>query len=397
MLYGGSRSGKSLIILRSIFLRAMKKPSRHLLVRFRFNAARISLAHETVPFVIANCFPNFPITWNKSDNYWTVKLPNGQESQVWLGGTDDKERIEKLLGNEYSSIYANECSQIPFAAIPMLWTRLAENVGLKQRFFYDCNPPGKKHWTHQLFMEGKLPDGEVWAETADSAHLRMNPKDNLKHLSPEYLKTLEGLPRRMRERFLDGRYLDDVEGALWSDLMISAAKAKPPGSPRKRVIAVDPAVTNNPGSDDCGIMVCALDENREGIVEADLTLKASTRTWAQRVVSAYHARRANEVVAEVNQGGDLVEDAIRNIDPSVKVVKVRATVGKFARAEPVSMLYEQGKVAHVADLPELESELTETVFDENLRASPNRLDALVWGLSHLMIGKTGVRINVGSI
>lgn len=397
MLYGGSRSGKSLIIVRSIFLRAMMQQSKHLMVRFRFNHARTSLGHETVPFVLARCFPDNDITYDGTDHFWRVPTVDGEESQVWLGGTDSKDRIEKVLGNEYSTVYANECSQIPFEAIPLLWTRLAETSGLEQRFWYDCNPTGKKHWTHLMFMDGQLPDGE--RHDLDVGHLRMNPEDNLANLSPEYIKALESLPRRQRQRFLKGLYLTDVEGALWTDRMLNVAKVKDPAPLRKTVIAVDPAVTNNPGSDECGIVVCSLDENEEGVVHGDLSLKASTRTWANRVVSAHHAFEANYVVAEVNQGGDLVEDAIHNIDPNVKVKKVRAAKGKFARAEPVSMLYEPGqeKVSHTCAMPELEAELTETVFDDNLKASPNRLDALVWGLTDLMIGKSGVQINVGGI
>lgn len=396
LLYGGSRSGKSLILVRHIFLRAMKKKSKHLMVRLRYNHARTSLGHETIPFVIAQCFPGVGITENKSDNYWTVPTVDGEESQVWLGGTDDAQRIDKVLGSEYSTIYANECSQIPFDAITTLWTRLAETSGLEQRFYYDCNPTGKKHWTHKVFLDGTLPEGEQ--HDLDVAHLQMNPKDNLANLSPEYLKALASLPKRQRQRFLEGLYLTDIDGALWTDQMISAALTKEPAQIRKTVVAVDPSVTNNPGSDECGIVVCSLDVNKEGVVEDDLSIKASTRTWAQRVVGAFHAWEANEVVAEVNQGGDLVEDAIHNIDPRIKVVKVRASKGKLARAEPVSMLYEPGqdKVAHRKPMPDLESELTETVFDK-VAASPNRLDALVWGLTHLMIGKTGARIHIGTV
>lgn len=406
LLYGGSRSGKSVVIARNVFLRAMSKPSKHLVVRFRYNHARTHLAGETIPFVLSRCFPGAPAPReNKSDGYWTVPVVGGGESTVWLGGTDDRDRIEKLLGSEYSTIWINECSQVPFDAVPLLWTRLAENSGLPQRVYYDLNPPGKRHWTNLLFHEGTFPDGSPWE--ADRASLRLNPADNAENLSPEYLETLRSLPKRQRQRFLEGLYLADVEGALWTDEMIVRARLKGDGGSgggggtppvlRRTVIAVDPSVTNNPGSDECGIVVCSLDEDGDGVVHRDESGKLSTRAWAQRVVDLYHAHGANRVVAEVNQGGDLVEDAIRNVDPNVKVVKVRAAVGKGARAEPVAMLYEQGRVAHLCDMPKLEAELTETAFDENLRASPNRLDALVWGLTYLMVKKGRVRVNVGCV
>jgi len=395
LIFGGSRSGKTTALIRNVFLRAVKAPSKHLLVRFRFNHARTSLGHETVPKVLSLCFPGLQVNYNGTDHFWEVPTADGQMSQVWLGGIDDKERSEKILGHEYSTIYANECSQIAFEPITLLWTRLAENSGLEQRFYYDCNPTGTNHWTNLVFNKGLLPDGTP--HELDTASIRINPRDNLDNLSPEYVKSLEALPKRQRQRFLDGLYLQDVDGALWTDEMLNKAKAKQADllNLRKTVIAVDPSVTNNPGSDECGIIVCSLGADKSGVIHEDLSGKVSTKTWAQRVAKAYRDYNANYVVAEANNGGDLVIDAIRNIDPNIKVEKVNARVGKFARAEPVSMLYEQDKVAHLKTLPDLESELTETIFNDQLRASPNRLDALVWGLTYLMIGKSGTKIHIG--
>jgi phage terminase large subunit-like protein len=392
LLFGGSRSGKTFIAVRNVFLRALKKTSKHLIVRFRYNHARVSLAHETVPAVLERCFPGVSIQENKADGYWTVPSQDGGESEVWLGGTDDADRIEKLLGSEYSTIYANECSQVPWDAILLLWTRLAESSGLPLRFYYDCNPPGKKHWTYSMFFQGKLPDDSI--HSLDVGSIRVNPTDNLDNLPAEYLQTLEMLPRRQRKRFLKGLYLDDVEGALWTDRMINAARLLKSSRLRKTVVAVDPSVSNNPKSDECGIVLASLDEDRQGLIRGDFSAKLGTRRWAQRVVNVYETFEANEIVAEVNQGGDLVEDAIHNINPHIKVVKVHAATGKIARAEPVSMLYEQNRVAHAKAMPELESELTETVLDE-VKKSPNRLDALVWALTHLLVKKTSTRIHVG--
>lgn len=398
MLFGGSRSGKSLILVRNVFLRAMKKQSKHLMIRFRYNHARTHLGHETVPYVLANCFPGVDIQENKADGYWTVPVTGkkGETSTVWLGGTDDMDRMEKLLGSEYSTIYLNECSQIPWDAVPMLLTRLAETSGLELRMYFDCNPPGKKHWTNLLFHEGIMPNKEKhdW----DVVSLRMNPIHNEENLPAIYLKFLNGLPKRQRQRFLEGLYLTDVEGALWTDMMVNQAKLRKPAALKKTVVAVDPSVTNNPGSDECGIVVVSKEDTRNpgAVVHADLSGKFSTKVWAQRVVNAYHEFEANEIVAEVNNGGDLVKDALNNIDPYIKVKLVRAAKGKFARAEPVAMLYDEGqeKVSHLGDFPELESELTEWVA-ANTKCSPNRLDALVWGLSHLIIGKKRARIQVG--
>lgn len=395
LAYGGARSAKSTGFVRNIFLRAMKRTSKHLMLRYRFNHANVSLGHETIPFVLNSCFPGADIRPHKNLGYWSVPAADGGESTVWLGGTDNKDRMDKLLGSEYSTIFVNECSEIPFEVVPLLDGRLAESSGLKLRMYYDCNPTGKNHWSYQLFMKALFPDGEscLW----DTANLQMNPGGNYENLPAVYLDSLNMLPKRQRQRFFEGLYLADIEGALWTDQMMNMARASydPDVGLRKTIVSVDPSVSNNIGSDECGIIVVSEDVDRRGLVRADLSKKCSTRTWAQRVVNAYHTYEANEVVAEVNNGGDLVEQVIHNIDPNIKVVKVHASVGKRARAEPVSMLYEprQEKVSHVKSFPELESELTETIF-EDIAESPNRLDALVWGLHHLMIGKKGVTIRV---
>lgn len=393
MLYGGSRSGKTFITIRNIIIRAAKLPSRHLLTRFRFNHAKASLWYDTIPKVHELCFPDLPFHYNKAD--WFIEVPtriSGKTSQLWLGGIDDKERVEKILGNEYSTILVNEASQVSYDAITTLRTRLAENSGLKLRMYYDMNPPVKKHWSYQEFIEKLIPKTQE-KSILDSGYLLMNPRDNLANLPETYIKTLMALPLRQRKRFLDGLFLTDVEGALWTDEMISAAVTKEYGEIKQTVVALDPATTNNPGSDECGIVVCELDENNDGVIEGDYSGKMSTSNWAKRAVNLYHEKRANAIVAEVNQGGDLVEDVIKNIDRNVKVVKVHAAKGKFARAEPVSALYEQNRVAHKEHFFDLEEEFTEWVpLDSS--SSPNRLDAAVWGLTYLMV-KTQPRVHVG--
>ena len=392
LAYGGARSAKTTAYVRNTFLRATMCPSNHLIVRSCLNHVRTSIGKQTVPFVLNACFKGLNIKENRTDGFWTVPCKGGGESLVWLGGTDDKERMEKLLGLQYSTILANECSQIPFDAIPLLATRLAENSGLTLRFYLDANPPPKRHWLYKMFFEGTFPDGEPhgW----DTATIQVNPIDNADNLPFEYLRMLQKLPKRQRDRFWNGLFLTDIEGALWTDQMLNVAKGKVPAELRKTVVAVDPAVTNNTGSDECGIGVCSLDVNDEGVVHDDLSGKMSTKTWAQRVVNACETYHANYVVAESNQGGDLVKDAINNIDPNIKVKLVHAAKGKLARAEPVAQLYEEGieRVCHTKTMPKLEAELTETVF-ANIKASPNRLDWLVWGLTELMIKKK-MRINI---
>lgn len=391
MLFGGSRSGKTFIAVRSIIIRAAKEPdSNHLICRLRFNHVKRSIAQETFPKVMKVCFPELPYHLDKTD--WYAELPNG--SRIWFAGTDDKERIEKVLGTEFSTIYFNECSQfLDYEIISTVLTRLAEKNGLTNRALFDCNPPGKKHWTYRLFFEHKDPiSGEPLSEEAKAkyAHLLMNPGDNAENIDEEYLEMLKGMSKRQRQRFLEGLFLSDVEGALWTDEMVMKAKLKPFGVPIKTIISIDPAVTNEEDSDETGIHAISIDEDKEGIVHEDASIKASTKVWAQRAVNLYYKYDANYIVAETNQGGDLVVDAIHAIDEKIKVVKVHASKGKFARAEPVAALYELGKVAHEQEMENTEAELTEWV-PMNTKKSPNRLDSLVWGLTYLMLPRTKKR------
>lgn len=391
LLYGGSRSGKTYITIRNIFLRAVKTPSKHLIVRYRYNHARTSLAHETIPNVLKDCFAGLEVEEHRQEGYYTVPTVCGGTSEVWLGGTDDKDRIEKILGNEFSTVFANECSQIPWDAIVLLQTRLAENSGLKLRFYFDANPPNRKHWTYKVFMEGKLPDGSP--HNFDTATLQMNPVHNKDNLPEEYFKTLENLPLRARQRFLEGLFLDDIEGALWTREMVVASNQKAHSTIEQVIVAVDPAVTDNPNSDETGIIVCGLDDNKEGVIIEDCSLKASPDKWANTVVDAYHRHNANLIIAETNQGGLLVESIIRNIDPHIKVVSIHASKGKMARAEPVSMLFEQNKVTMLDGMSMLEDELCEWIPGKS-GASPNRLDAAVYGLSYLMLRKPAARFHI---
>lgn len=211
MAYGGSRSGKTFGLVYAVVTRALKEPSRHLIARYRFNHVKQSIIYDTLPAVMKLAYPNVPYEVSKTD--WFAEFPNG--SQIWFGGLDDKERVEKILGNEYATIYLNECSQIPERSKNTVKTRLAQKTGLVNRMFYDCNPPSRRHWTYQDFIENPVPD---------SACIRINPQDNQHNISEDYIKLLEGLPEDQRKRFLLGEFADAVEGAYYSSFLNAAEK-----------------------------------------------------------------------------------------------------------------------------------------------------------------------------
>lgn len=213
--------------------------------------------------------------------------------------------------------------------------------------------------------------------------------DNAGNLSEAYLEAITGVYQgtRLAAQELYGEMLDDIEGALWTIEMIDRARqgTLPPSAPL-RIIGVDPSVAENP-RDECGIVVCAATADRDlykrhAWILEDATVHGSPEVWANKVVEM--ARRwGAPVVAEVNQGGALVRNAINAIDPNVKVLEVHSKHGKALRAEPVILSYEQERVHHVGFLADLESQMTTWIPGEG--KSPDRVDALVHALTALLI------------
>lgn len=197
---------------------------------------------------------------------------------------------------------------------------------------------------------------------------------------------------RQGRQELDGIMMRDLEGALWTADMIDAAHSATAPELERIVVAVDPSVTSGKSSDACGIVVAGLTRSGpdwQAVVLEDATVTGATPNgWAQAVLAAVERHGADRVVAEVNQGGDLVEQLIHQCDPLVPYKSVRASRGKVARAEPVAALYEQGRVKHVGRLGALEDQMcqmTGTGFQGS--GSPDRVDALVWALTELSHGQ----------
>ena len=383
LLYGGSRSGKTLILLRALFIRALKKKSRHIIFRFRFNHAKASLWHDTIPKLIELEFKQVNIIANKQD--WFFEFPNG--STIWIAGLDDKERTEKVLGNEYSTIYFNEISQINYESVLMALTRLAENSGLVNKVYFDCNPPASTHWAYKMFKKSIDPKTGLDLDNELYVSMLMNPVDNLENLPEGYIKeTLDSLPDRQRRRFKYGEWVDDVEGALWNMAMIDKNRVSETPDLTRKVIAVDPAVTSNPDSDETGIIMGGKGIDGFGYILDDFSGKLTPRQWAERICYNYHKHQCDLVVGEVNNGGDLIESNIKIIDSNINFKAVHASRGKVIRAEPVVGLYEQNIIKHVGNHAGLEEQMT-TWDAQSGDKSPDRVDANVWLLTELFLEK----------
>lgn len=213
MLYGGSRSGKTFILVYAILVRACKTESRHISFRLRFNHAKTSIWLETLPKVLTLCFPELKVTWDKTNHF--ITLPNG--SEYWIGGLDDKDRTEKILGKEYSTLHFNECSQIPFEAIQLAKSRLAQRTDLVKKIYYDENPPRKSHWSYWQFIKKQDPEtGNPLKNPELFDSMLMNPTDNIENIDPDYItNVLEQLPEKERARFLLGQFQDDNAGLIY--------------------------------------------------------------------------------------------------------------------------------------------------------------------------------------
>lgn len=404
MLFGGSRSGKTFLHVRNVVFRALKAPrSRHCILRFRFNHIKSSIIFDTFPKVMEIAFPEVKWKLNKSDWFVTINPGTDQESEIWFGGLDDKERTEKILGNEYATIYLNECSQIPWNGRNMVVTRLAQlamtlvqgrdSVQLKPRMFYDCNPPNKSHWTYLVFVKKVDPESKLpLPKPDDFASFQMNPQDNIENLSEGYLDTLQSLSPRLRKRFLDGNFADANPNALFTDENIDKWRVLDGVVPDmvRIVVAVDPSGaedSDNADNDAIGIVVAGLGTDGNAYLLEDCTVKAGPSTWGRVVTSAYDRHEADIVVGEVNYGGAMVRQVIQTSRARTPFLAVTASRGKSVRAEPISALYEEGKVRHVGNFRELEDELTAFSTVGYLGdTSPNRADALVWALTALFPG-----------
>ncbi len=232
-------------------------------------------------------------------------------------------------------------------------------------------------------IEEQKKNGKVWIT-------RGSTFDNAGNLANDYLEAISGKYENthIARQELYGEMLSAIEGALWDDEMINAARTWdiPPFS-GLRVIGVDPTVAEEPG-DDCGIVVCSASQEfdlykRQAWVLEDASINGSPREWASEVVRMHHKWGA-PVIAEVNQGGVLVKAAIHQIDPNVPVYEVHSKVGKKLRAEPIALMYQQGRIHHFGRHADLETQMV-TWEPENTRKSPDRIDALVHALHALLI------------
>jgi phage terminase large subunit-like protein len=316
--------------------------------------------------------------WNRP-NYEPSKRrltwPNGA-----IATTYSAEEADRLRGPEHDAAWADELAAWQNAQSTWDMLMLGLRLGSHPRWLVTTTPRPIPLLRHLLAREGQ-----------DVVVTRGSTYENAKNLAPTFLKAIrdryEGT--RLGRQELNAEVLTDTPGALWQVEWLDRDRVTVAPELKRIVVAIDPAVSSHEGSDETGIVVAGVGRDGHGYVLEDLSGRYAPHEWARKAIDAYRRHAADRIIAEVNNGGAMVESTLRMVDTTVPYRGVHASRGKMVRAEPISALYEQRKVHHVGTFSALEDQICSYTPDQNRSAgSPDRLDALVWCLTELMAGSS---------
>ena len=313
--------------------------------------------------------------WDASERTW--KFPSGASLTFgYLENDRDKYRYQSA---EFQYIAFDELTQFTETQYLYLFSRLRRLAGqdIPLRMRAASNPGGIGHqWVYRRFVNPDTRKNNLFIP----ARLEDNP-----YLDKEqYEDSLSELDRTTWRQLREGDWLAKREGALFSTELIDAQRVTRTPALIRVVVGVDPAVTSSETSDETGIVAAGLDAAGHCYILGDYSLRGTPLDWARAVVKGFRRHQADRVIGEVNNGGDLVEMNLRQVDPNIPFTKVHASRGKIIRAEPIAALYEQGRVHHLGTFPELEDQMTNWVPGDK---SPDHFDALVWALHELTSGE----------
>ncbi|WP_425349567.1 DNA-packaging protein [Mongoliimonas terrestris] len=304
-----------------------------------------------------------------------LEWPNGAVAEVFSAEDPDS-----LRGPQFAAAWGDEIAKWRHADATFDMLQFGLRLGARPRQVVTTTPRAVPLMRRLLADRG-------------TAVTRARTADNAAHLAPAFLSAVVGryAGTRLGRQELDGEMIEERADALWTRAEIEAVRLTGRPALRRVVVAVDPPAGSRRTSDACGIVAAGLDGDGRAVVIADATCRgARPETWARRAVALYHAEGADRLVAEANQGGDMVAAVIAQVDGRVAVEMVHATRGKWVRAEPVAALYAQGRVRHAGMFPELEDEMADFGLDGlSGGRSPDRLDALVWAITALVLQPCG--------
>lgn len=311
-------------------------------------------------------------SYNRTRSAYT--LPNGSRIKGFSA-----EKPDRLRGPQHHGAW---CDELAAWEYPETWDQL--QFGLRLGEHPQCvvtTTPRPTKIIKELIKD------------SDNIVTRGSTYENADNLAASTLLTLQAKyeSTRLGRQELFGEILDDNPGALWNRNNLEATRIKPADVPTlvRVVVGVDPAVTNTDESDSTGIVVAGMSGDGQYYVLADDTIKASPQVWAEKAIASFEQHKADRIIAEVNNGGDLVVHLLQQVKATVPVKKVTASRGKQVRAEPIAALFEQGRAHLVGYYPELEDQLCEWEPGTNM-SSPDRMDAMVWALTELSEGSNAL-------
>ncbi len=303
--------------------------------------------------------------------------PNGAIATLYSA-----EEPERLRGPQHDGAWCDELAAWKYLTDAWDMLQFGMRIGPRPRQVITTTPK-PLHLLKELLQR------------KDAVITRGSTLDNAANLAPSFMQTIIAKYKgtRLGRQELEGELIEEVEGALWTRAMIEQARRDSKGQPltqappmKRIVVAIDPAVTAKEESNLTGIVCAGLGEDGRGYILSDSSARYSPDAWARKALAQYDSLKADRIIAEGNQGGDLVRHTISTQRPNAPITIVHAKQGKSARAEPIAALYEQGRISHVGTFPDLEDQMCtwEPLGD---MPSPDRIDAMVWAFTALMINR----------
>lgn len=294
----------------------------------------------------------------------TVTFPNGNIAEGYTA-----EKPNRLRGPQFGAAWCDEVSSWTYDQDSWDNLEFGLRLGVNPQCMITSTPKPRPLYKALLKLADRISRGSTF--------------ENQGNLAPSFIAKIkdryEGT--RLGRQELYAELLEDVEGALWKRDDIKYGKSD---DYVRKVVAIDPATTSTESSDKCGLVVCGLGADGKGRVIGDFSCRVSPKEWAERAINLFHAHSCDRIIAETNNGGDLVETVLRTIDQNIPFRKVNASRGKRTRAEPIASLYEQGKIEHEKPFDELEDQMCNWVPDSGMK-SPDSMDAMVWAFTDLML------------
>ena len=373
LVTGGRGSGKSFSI--SLFLLNLTYESGHVILftRWTMVSAFISIIPEFIEKIeLLNKEEDFEITQNEIVNKLTG-------SKILFKGIKTSQGTATASLKSISGVTTFLLDEAEELVDETVFDRIDLSIRSKDkpnRVILVMNPSYKSHWIYKRW---------VAKPKADCTYIHTTYLHNRQNLSQSFLDAAERTKSENMHRYNHlflGEWLDDAEGMLWNREIINRSRVTV--SPRlvRVIVAIDPAASSNMDSDETGIVVCGIDANKNGYLIEDLSGKYTPNQWGSLASQTAERVQADCIVAEKNQGGDMVTAVIRQYNQNTRVKLVTATKGKYVRAEPIYSMYEQGRIYHIGEFPILENQMI--TFDPDKGKSPDRVDALVWGFTELL-------------